>query len=264
MASSAKKRKCYSTEEVLQFLQGLKEEDEDNTAALGDMEEDSDSVFKDSEVSGTESVGDLGEINAEIDYPDGQRHPEASAQARKCFSEPLVTASNGGSLNADTNDCQVVTVPDLSTSSEFAKAESDEDGDHAEDAEYESQAEVFAEGAAEDSEVDASLHQHSGRVWESSDTSEEAAESSVSDSFEEEGSTEESYEDDSQEVDSNDDEIMDRELTECEEEYARHGRKVEWGKRVQGRRGVERGRGVGCGRGVDVAEEWDVGGEQGL
>ena len=105
MASSAKKRKCYSTEKVLQFLQGWKEEDEDNTAALGDMEEDSDSMCEDINVFGTESVGDLDEINAEINCPDGQRHPEASAQAHKCFSQPLVAASNGESPSADTNDC---------------------------------------------------------------------------------------------------------------------------------------------------------------
>ena len=45
-----KKRKCYSTEEVLQFLQGLEEDDKTEEYALEDMEEYSNSESRDSEV----------------------------------------------------------------------------------------------------------------------------------------------------------------------------------------------------------------------
>lgn len=43
---------------MLQFLRGWEEEDEDDAAALGDMEEDSNSFFEDGDVVSTESVDD--------------------------------------------------------------------------------------------------------------------------------------------------------------------------------------------------------------
>ena len=61
--------------------------DKDDTADLGDMEVNSDSVFQNSDVAGTESVSNLDEIGAKIDCPHGQKQlqPKAPAQAHKCF-----------------------------------------------------------------------------------------------------------------------------------------------------------------------------------
>ena len=84
MASSVNKRKCYSTEEVLQFFQGSEEDDETEEYALEDMEGYSDSESQDSEGIDTESVGDLCEIGPEIvriDHPEDQSRIEAPGQA---------------------------------------------------------------------------------------------------------------------------------------------------------------------------------------
>ena len=157
MASSVNKRKCYSTEEVLQFLQGSEEDDETEEYALEDMEEYSDSDSQDSEVIDTESVGDLCEIGPEIvrmDHPEDQSRIEAPGQPS------LVPASNGERIvKASDHFEDQFHVTDQAGNSEFVESHN---------------------------VVDDSLLQHSARVWDSSDTDEVAAASDISDSSEEE------------------------------------------------------------------------------
>ena len=132
MASTVSKRKCYSTEEVLQFLQGSEEDDETEEYALEDMQEYSDSDLQDSEVKDTESVGDLCEIGPEIvriDYPEDQSRIEAPGQAS------LVPASNGERQVKASDHLE-----DLAGNSEFVESHN---------------------------VVDDSLLQHSARVWDS-------------------------------------------------------------------------------------------------
>ena len=146
MASTAKRRKCFSTKEVLEFLVGSSEDDETLGYTLEGLDEDSDGVSGDSTATDTESVADLCGLSADV---------------------------------------EVVSGPDLLKSDEL-EPEVDNGTDVADNTAV---GEVCTESTADGLEVDASLMQRSGMLWDSSDTEEAAAESGVSDSVDDERSS---------------------------------------------------------------------------
>lgn len=254
MADGSKRRKCFSTDEVLQFLLGSAEEDETLHDDSEHLSEDSEDDSRDSAVTDTETVADLCRARDDFEvpsFPDRLRsskmEAEVDSDADNTAEDETFAESTADCLEADISLIQHNGMLCDSSDADKATAEPDvndslDDGDMGESTSIkESDIHASEEGDSGGEDRDASYIEPSG--IEDADAGEEE-ESRAVDTPEEESRSEDTSEEESGSEDTSDEESEDVRVV----VRGRGGR----GRGSRGRGGRGRGgRGKGVrGRGV--------------